>query len=151
MSIFNVDAFLNSATAAPLSTERKLIPPNTYQASVAAIDVKSGTIEKGDNAGKPWARLDVTFEIMDQAVRDFTLRSKVVLTHGVMLDISEDGTGIDNREGRNVNLGKLYQALGMNEAGANPRMAVGRVCQVRVDHGSYNGNPREEIRAITKA
>lgn len=148
MSIFNVENFLNSQTEAPLSTERKLIPPSTYPACVDKIDVKTGTAK---DSGNPWARLDVTFEITDQGVRDFTMRSKVLLTHGIMLNLTEDGSAIDTREGQNVNLGKLYQALGMNEAGANPRMMIGRMCQVRVEHGSFNGVPREEIKAFTKA
>lgn len=148
MSMFNVDAFLNSQTNAPLSTERKLIPPNTYPAVVEKLEVKSGVSEKSGNA---WARMDVTFEITDQNARDFTMRSKVLLTHGIMLDLTEDGSALDSREGRNIALGRFYQALDMNEAGASPLMAVGRMCQVRIEHGSYNGNAREEIKAITKA
>lgn len=150
MSIFDVDAFMNGSIASPLSTERKLIPPGEYNAVVSNVEAKSGQVASGDNAGKAWARLDVTWEFQDQALRDTLNRAKVVLTQGVMLDLTDEGT-LDTREGRNVNFGRLLKALDCNDAGSNVRMLVGRYGRVTVSHGSYQGNAREEIRGVTKA
>lgn len=150
MSIFNAEAFLTSTIEAPLSTERLLVPAGEYNAFVEKIDVKSGTIEKGDNAGKPWARLDVTFNIDDDHVREVMLTSKVTRTHGVMLDLDENGN-LDTRKGRNIRFANLLKAFGLNAAGVSPSALVGQYCKVTIGVGSYKGEATDEIKGFVKA
>ena len=150
MSIFNAEAFLQTTIEAPLSTERLLVPAGEYPAFVEKLDVKTGTIEKGDRIGQPWALLNVVVNIDDDGVRQFMSQPKVVRTYGVMLDLDENGN-LDTRKGKNVAFANLLKAFGLNAAGTAPSALIGQYGKVTIGVGSYKGEPRDEIKGFVKA
>lgn len=141
------DNFINQATG-ELSTERLLVPPGTYNnCYVRELKVQEGTINSGDRAGQPWAKLLVTWVLDHEELRKELDRSEVVLTQGIMLDVTADGK-LDMGRGKNVRLGKFKKALGINDANSPLSDAIQRRAILNVKHGQYNGEPQEEIASV---
>lgn len=150
MSLFNPEDFLTSSAGGTLSTERTLIPANTYpSASIKDLNIKSGDIQNGDRAGEKWVRLNVVWQIDDQALRDELDRANVVITQGFMLDVTADGE-LDTGKGKNVRLGKLKKALGMNDGPTVWGDFIGKYATIQVGHGvnSKDGSATEEVVAV---
>jgi hypothetical protein len=66
--------------------------------------------------------LEVIWSIEDQGVKDTLGRDKVTVKQGVMLDMTPDGSGLDMGKGKNVSLGRLREALNMNQPGQRFRI-----------------------------
>lgn len=147
--LFDPNTFLDADAGGPLSTERTLIPPNTYSpAYITEIKPAEGTVKNGDNAGKPWARLDFVWTIDSQELRDMLNRAQVKVTQGIMLDLDENGQ-LDHGKGKNVRLGKLRKALGINEGPIKYREFLGKPCTIQIIHSTgLDGSPREEVGAV---
>lgn len=150
MSVFNPDTFLDEETGGAMSTERVLIPVNTYSPCyISEVKPTEGIIGKGDRAGQPWAKLDFVWVIDSQELRDMLNRAQVKITQGVMLDLDENGR-IDTAKGRNVQLGKLRKALGINETSVKFREFLGKPATIQIVHKTSNldGSMREEVVAV---
>lgn len=150
MSLFDSDNFLGSSAGGTLSTERTLIPANTYSnASIKDLNVKHGTIASGDKAGEAWVRLNVVWSIDDEALRTQLDRANVVITQGFMLDVTPAGE-LDTGKGKNVRLGKLKKALGLNDGETKWMDFIGKFATIQVSHGvnSKDGTATEEVSAV---
>src|SRR5437899_3342341 len=98
-NLFNPDTFLSESAGGPLSTERVLIPANTYSnCYIKDLKPKEGIIKEGDRAGEPWARLNVVWVVDDEALREELGRREIVVTQGIMLDLDAGG-GLDTSKG----------------------------------------------------
>ena len=150
MGIFNPENFLDDEVGGPMSTERELIPADTYRnCYVKDVKVQEGIIGKGERAGKPWARLNLVWVIDDQALRDKLNRAEVTITQGLMLDL-DDNDRLDTRKGRNVRLGRVRKALGLNEGSIKFKEFIGKTATLQIAHGvnSQDGSATEEVAAV---
>lgn len=151
---FDPQAFLDATTQEATSTETIPVPIGEYEATVAdnGVDFKSGVSgPDSKNPGRPWLRLDVTWEIDDQRVKEAVSRDRVVVRQGIMLDLTE-GNQIDMGKGKNVRYGRLRDALGLNEPGQpfSPRMMVGRRAKIKVSQRPYKDTIQNEVDAVTR-
>jgi hypothetical protein len=147
MAIFDPASFLDSTVQGTISTERKLIPAGEYAAFISDIKANGGTSAE---KGTPWARLDITWEIDSQELRDSLHRAKIVVTQGVMLDLDEEGA-FDTRDGRNVNLGKLLALFNLNNGTFQPRALVGQYAKIRIEYETYKDKTQEKVKSVMKA
>lgn len=78
--------------------------------------------------------------------------SKVTMTDGIMLDLTESGS-IDNSPGKNGKLRRYREALDMNKPGDvfSFRAMQGRPIRVKVKHETYEGDIYDKIDAVAKA
>lgn len=131
--MFDANSFMNSVTTEVNDTKVKPCPVGEYPATVKEVKASSGT---GKN-GLPWARLDVICLINDHtgAVEAATGAKEKQVRGGIMLDITEAG-GLDNGTGKNVRLGRLREAAGMNKPGQafSPAMLQGMSLRVKIGH-----------------
>jgi hypothetical protein len=156
MSVFDPAAFLD-ATTSTANEKRPTIPaenpedPNgLYTALIGEIKTDSGTIGKGDNAGKPWISMIVPLKLqLPAAIQALGLPGEFQLTDRVFLDLNEQG-GLDNGRGKNRGQRTYREATGLNKAGEvfSWRMLSGKVVKVKVAHELYNGNIVEKVSAI---
>lgn len=149
MSLFDPQTFLDSSAGDALSTERLLIPIGTY-ANCYITDVvpKEGTIRNGDRTGEPWARIDFTWTIDDLELRNQMDKAEVKVRHGVMLDLDSDGN-LATGPGKNIRLGKLRKALGINDGPVLWRAFLGVPATIQIGHGTLpDGTPTEEVLAV---
>jgi hypothetical protein len=149
-NLFDTDNFLGSSAGGVLSTERTLIPIGTYpDCTVSDLKLNHGTYENGEKAGDKWARLNIIYEIHDDAVRNELDRAKVLVSGGIFLDITPEGA-LDNGRGKNVRLGKLKAALGLNGANDTWQDFLGKRVVLTIGHGvnKKDGSATEEVLGV---
>ncbi len=116
MSAFDPDAFATAATNEANDTKFLSVPAGEYVAVVDKVDVrKTDPSEKNPDGS---VVCDITWRI-DDAKLEAELGRKPTVRQGIFLDISNGpkGAQLDFGKGKNVTLGKVRDALGMNEAG----------------------------------
>lgn len=116
MSAFDVDAFVNSSTEAPLPTRMLPVPVGEFLAVVSSHDkwLEVRAITEGKMAGRVIA--DIHFDILDEGVKATMGMETVRLRESYFLDMTPDGR-IDFSPNKNVKLGRLREACGQNKAG----------------------------------
>lgn len=139
---FDPDQFLSGTVAGEMATEFTPIPEGEYNAVIEKVDARA---TRGGGA-----ILDVTWTIDDQAVRDATGLDNPRCRQSVFLDITASG-GIDVGKGKNVQLGRLREAVGQNGPQAwAPGMLVGNVARVKVEHRLYEGQTFADVKKVSK-
>ena len=161
MSAFDPNVFLDAQTEEvnakrpPLPVENPAAPDGLYTAIISDVQMKTGTIEKGDRAGQPWLAAVVSIDVeVPQQVQDglgIKLdKGSIRLSEYAMLDLTPDGKGLDNGVGKNRRQRQYREALDMNKPGDvwSWRKAVGQVIKIKLTHEMYNGEPQEKIGAL---
>lgn len=129
MSAFNPETFMNSSISEANDTQYVLVPEGEFQATIDRIDAKI----VGQEIPRPI--LSISWKITDPVVQEATGRAENFVRQTLWLDVNEAG-GLDFGKGKNVQLGKLREALGQNRPGQawSPSMPVGNVARVKVKH-----------------
>ena len=151
--MFDANDFLNSTVTD--SNDTTLInPPDNmsgdgYQMLCTKVDCRAWQ-GKADPS-KSGLTLDVQWQIEDESVKKFCGREKVVCRQGIMLDLT-DGGQLDMAKGKNIGLGKLREALGLNTPGVpfSFSMIVGRMAKGFVQHRVDGENVYAEIKRVAK-
>lgn len=134
-SQFDADAFMNSVTTEDNATRLPLCPPGEYPGQITKVEFKQGVIKNGERIGEAWYQLALAVETSDPAALDGLDLPKRTVRGSIMLDLTPTG-GIATGDGRNVALGRLREAVGLNQKGEpfSPNMLVGRACRFVVGH-----------------
>jgi len=145
MSTFNPDQFLNTETNDATSTAYTPIPENEYTACVKEIKPRVTT------SGK--AILDVVWGIddADGSIEAATGMKQSTVRQSIFLDVTESG-GLDTGKGKNVQLGKLREALSQNTPGKvwRPGDLIGGVAKVQVKHRIVDDATYTDIKSVTR-
>jgi hypothetical protein len=118
-SNFDADAFMQQTVDGPLETEFKLIPAGEYQnVYINDFDSKALSLMEGvgKDSGKPYSflKFSIPFKISnDPKVMQETGRDEAVAYKEINLDRDENG-GIARGVNKNVELGRIYEAAGLN-------------------------------------
>lgn len=151
MSAFDPENFLNQQTEDALDTQIIPVPEGEWEAQIEDIKPTSGTSQK---SGNPFYILQVTWNILDQKVSETTQRDKNTVRQSVFLDVKDDGS-LDRGKGKNVNLGRLREAVGQNKPGKKwkPADLVGQTATIQVvhKHNEETGNPIAEVKRVSKS
>lgn len=147
--MFDPNQFLDMQTTEANDTKLVPVPAGEYLA--IADDVKARQWKKRDDPTVSGLALDIKWAIDDPAVKALLEREKVIVEQGIMLDLTDSG-GLDMGKGKNVTLGKLREATGLNQPGApfSPMMLVGRSAKIRVEHDVQGENIYARVKAVTK-
>lgn len=131
--MFDPNTFLEMSVTEANSTVAVPVPAGEYLAVVEKIEARPW--QSKDDPSKAGMALDILWNIDDANVKALLERDKVVVKQGIMLDMSESG-GLDMGKGKNVQLGRLREALDLNQPGQpfGFRMLEGRMAKVRVKH-----------------
>ena len=152
---FDVNAFMNETVDAVLDTTIVPVPDGDHMGQIGTgekdVDISHGVSPKNN---KPWMRLDLMVELVDPNLKAQMKREKVTVRHGIMLDLNEQGK-LDMRPQRNVNLGKLREAVNQNRPGAwSFAMLKGQPIKVRTKQRNAedgSGNIYTDVVAVAKA
>jgi len=142
---FDPDVLMNTSIEQPLSTQ--VIQPDggEYEATIDSVNLRNGT---GKN-GEPYYMLNVGWELHSEEAKQKTGREKVVARQSLFLDVDEDSGRLETEEGKNVDLGRLFDTLGLNDQDKSIKMLEGRPAKVlvSVDEGN-DGVPRANVRKV---
>lgn len=146
MSTFNPEAFMNATFSESNSTQYEQVPEGEFQASIDTVTPRT--------TGTGKALLSIKWKVDDEGVRLQTGMAEPSVFQTVWLDVTESG-GLDFGKGKNVQLGKLRDALGQNAPGKPwaPGMLVGGLAKIRVKHSidkRDNVTLNAEVNAVTK-
>lgn len=146
--MFDPNSFLDSEVKDANSTTTVPVPIGEYQGVVKDVSISSGTSK---DTGNPWARLNVVWTVEDENVKALLGRKEVTTRQAFLLDITETGA-LDMGTGKNVRLGRLREALGLNEKGKafSMRMLTGRMGKIAVKHETYEGVVRDLVDSVAK-
>jgi hypothetical protein len=149
-STFDPTAFMNMTVEGSNSTESLPVPEGEYLAISEKVDVVPWSSKDGSNSG---LKLQVIWDIQDDGVKSLMERSKVTQRQDIMLDLTETGQ-LDMGKGKNVGLGRLREAVDLNQAGQPFSFAMlqGRMGKVLVKHraGTEPGQVFSEVKAVAK-
>lgn len=145
---FDPTTFLDQTVTGASSTSSEPVPEGEYQAILEKLDVKPWASRDGATAG---LKLELVWDILDEAVKATLGRTKVTSRQSIMLDLTESGA-MDMGKGKNVGVGRLREATNMND----PKkpfsfgMLVGQMAKVGVKHRVYEGNIFDEVKAVAR-
>lgn len=129
---FDADSFLNSAVTGTNSTKIIPCPVGEYPGVIDSLKARQWQSQDGTKTG---VALDVIWIVEDDGARQATGRESVTVKQGVMLDLDPNGA-LDMSEGKNVGLGRLRAATGLNNEGEafSFNMLPGRMAKIKVGH-----------------
>lgn len=143
--MLNAETFLNETITGANSTSRIPVPRGEYPAIID--DVAYREMDRKDQPGVKSHIVDVTFAIDDANVREVTGLPKPTVRQSLFLDLTAEGK-LDVSKGKNVGLGRLREALGLNDPDKPFSFGhlKGQACYVTVEHNPSN-KPDGEIYA----
>lgn len=144
-SNFDPFVFLNAESESGFDTEYTPVPAKEYIAAISKVTPRA--LEDGRVV------MDVQWKFSDAEATEATGLPENSVRQTVWLDTNEHG-GLAKGKGKNVALGRLLSALGMNDGSAFSFNAlVGKMGKIKVDHKlGKAGTEREgQVEAYVKA
>lgn len=148
MSQFDPEAFLSAQFDEANDTVMQPVPAGEYTAIIESVSTRQWNSRDGSKSG---VALDVKYNIDDAAVKEALGRSKITVTQGIMLDLTENG-GLDFGKGRNISLGRLREATGLNTPG-KPfafRQLEGQPVKITVSHRVVEDQIYADVKGVAK-
>jgi hypothetical protein len=147
---FDPATFLDATLPGANSTKFEVIPAGTYRAFISDLEFKNGTVQKeGENYGKPWYSLSIKWQLEDEGLKAQLGRPTITAYQSLMLDVTSEG--LDMGKGKNVRLGKLREAIGLNSGPVQFSAFKGRPATVQVTHDTYKGELVAQVTSVAKA
>lgn len=149
MSLFNAETFLNETVTGANDTKYPVIPAGEYPAISKKIDVRQ--MQNDKDPAKPFTVLDVVWGIDDATVKEATKLDEPTCRQSVFLDLDESGK-LAMGQAKNVQLGKLREALGLNDPNVPFQWSqlVGQPAIVRVEHSPNPKDPENPYSNVTR-
>lgn len=147
--MFNPEQFLDMTVTDSNDTKTIPVPVGEYIAIIE--DVKCRQWQSKKDPSMSGLTLDIQWSLDDATVKELLGRDKITVKQGIMLDMTDSG-GLDMGKGRNVGLGRLRDALGLNTPGQpfSFSMLSGRVGKVKVEHRIDGENLYAEVKGVAK-
>jgi hypothetical protein len=147
---FDPANFLDMQMTEASSTVSTPVPEGEYTGIVdGEPEIRQWTGKKDPT--KSGLVLDITWLIDDATVKAELGREKVTCRQSIMLDLNSNG-GIDTGKGRNVSLGRLRDAVNLNEPGKpfSFRMLAGQCAKVAIKHRVDGDAVYAEVKGVAR-
>ena len=152
MASFDPESFLDLEIEGANDTRLIPIPVGEYIATVEKGD-KVREIKSKDGTDTFYS-LPIVWRIDDPSVLEATQRDKVTIRADIFLDILPSGA-LDMGKGKNVQLGKYREALGLNDPTRpfSMRMFINRAAKIKVGQRAHKetGELMPTVQAVTAA
>lgn len=131
-----------------MSTQMVPVPVGEYPAVIDKVEMKPWQSRDGAKSGM---KAELTWLIDDHGVKQLLGREQVQVRQDIMLDLNDSGQ-LDTGKGRNVTLGRLRDAVGLNLPGQpfSFRMLQGKAAKINVQHRPYNDAIFAEVKGVTR-
>lgn len=147
--MFSPEQFLDTQVTESNDTKVVPVPVGEYMAVVKEVKIRPW--QSKSDPSKAGIALDLQWSIDDAGVKQLLGRDEVNCKQGVMLDLTETG-GLDMGKGKNISLGRLREATGLNTPGQpfSVTMLTGRVAKVKVEHRVDGDAIYAEVKQVAK-
>lgn len=145
--MFNPDELLTSVFEGANSTSSAPIPEGEYNATCSKVEIRSWQSKTDPNKGG--YILSTTWEINDD-ISESTGRDRNSARYEIFLDITPEGK-LDMGRGKNTRLGKLREAVGLNQPGQSFSftMIEGQSANIYVAHRISGEDVYAEIKSVS--
>jgi len=139
MSTFDPENFINTGMKGSLDTQPIPVPEGEWTAQVDSVNANVANTQEGEKLV-----LNLTWNILDPEVSQETKRDRNLVRQSIFLDVKEDGS-LDMGTGKNVQLGKVRDALGQNDPKKEwrPSDMQGQQAVVRVRQKPRKDDPEQ--------
>lgn len=148
-STFDPDTFL--AQTVTEANDTKIVPCPVGEFTGIIKEYKARQWTAKNDPSNQGVTLDITWSIDDQGVKEALDRTEVTVRQGIMLDVLDSG-GLDLGKGKNVGLGRLREAVGLNVPGqpfAFP-MLTGQVAKLTISHRVVGEDIFADVKMVAK-
>lgn len=133
--MFDPESFLSQKVGEKLDTVIIPCPPGNYVGLISKIDIRSWV--KKDDPTISGVNLDVLVRLNsstpgNEAILEECGVEEIVVKGGIRLDINDEGTGLAKGKGKNVPLGKLLEAVGLNNGDSELNDLLNQLVLVKV-------------------
>jgi hypothetical protein len=131
--MFDPNEFLADTVTGANDTKYTPVPVGEYPAIIKSVNARQ--MNSRQDPSKQITVTDIVYEIDDAAVRTATGLDTPTVRQSVFLDLTPQGK-LDMSKGKNIGLGKLREALGLNDPNKPFSFAdlPGRAAIVSVEH-----------------
>lgn len=147
--MFDPNLFLEQSFVEANSTKVLPVPEGEFVAIIK--EIKPRQWAKKDDPSVGGVCLDVVWNIEDENLKAQLDRREITVQQGVMLDFTDSGT-LDMSKGKNVGLGRLREAVDLNQPGQafSFTMLPGRMAKIAVKHDVDGDNIYARVKAVLK-
>jgi len=149
-SLFNPDTFLEQTVTGSMDTKYPVIPAGEYPAISKSIAARKMPNVKKPEQGS-FTVVDIVWLIDDAGVKEATKLDEPTCRQSIFLDLDAEGK-LDLSATKNVQLGRLREALGLN----NPEVVfsfsqlVGQPALVKIEHSPNPTDSENPYSNVTK-
>jgi hypothetical protein len=120
--VFDPDTFMQEEVEGANDTVYPTLPAGEYTGMISKVEPR----QTEGKDGKTFYPCDITWELMnvDPKILADLGRDKATVRQSIFLDLTDSGT-LDLGKGKNVQLGRLREAVGLNTGGFSLRKLVG--------------------------
>ena len=145
ISTFDPDLFLGGEMKGGFDTSFARVPPGEYSAMIDDVKVRKVNTDDGERAV-----MDVTWLIIDEDVKKETELERPTCRQGFFLDVNDKG-GLERGKNKNVGLGRLLEALGIDQGDKwSPEGLKSSMAVVRVEHKPNKDDPENPYANVTR-
>lgn len=147
--MFDANSFLDMSITD--ANDTKLVPVPVGEYVAVCKEIKARPWQSKSDPSKAGIALDIFWDIDDVNVKALLERDSVIVKQGIMLDMTEAG-GLDMGKGKNVGLGRLREAVGLNTPGQpfSVTMVQGRLAKVSISHRVDGENIFSEVKGVAR-
>jgi hypothetical protein len=146
--MFDPKAFLDTPVEGANSTKIEPVPEGTYTALIQDVKAEPWQSKDGSKSG---GKITMQMVIDDAELSKKLDRERISIKYDIMLDLTESG-GLDLGKGKNVRLGRLREAVGLNVPG-KPfafQMLEGQLVKAMVSQRIDGDDIYNDIKTVTK-
>lgn len=149
---FDPALFLDATTTEAMDTQFVPIPEGEYLGVAEEPKISEWKSKDGTMSG---LKVTIPWNLDDANLKTLLGRDKVLIRQDIMLDLNPGG-GLDTGKGKNVYLGKLRDALNLNQKGQpfNFRMITGRMGKIMVKNRVHPEDAERilnDVKGVAKA
>jgi len=148
VTVFDPDQFIQTSVEGANDTKYPTIPAGEYVAVIDHVDKPQARQGKDDKTFYP---MEVHWKILDDKLEAEMDGRIPLVRQSIFLDITDAGS-LDLGKGKNVQLGKLREALGQNNPGWAPNQLNGAgPAKIQITLApDKNGVERNGVKAVGK-
>lgn len=149
MSVFDPDAFAQTATDGAMDDHLTPVPPGDRKGQIDKFITKQFDSNKD---GKTYTVMDVFWHILDEESKKVTGMDKPICKQSIFLDWTQE-KGLDNSKAKNVQLGALRTAVGQNSKGKkwHPNMLNGAMALCHIVPDKDDPENYSKVTKVAKA
>lgn len=151
-SAFDPTVFLGSEVIqSGFETHMTKVPAGDYQAIIDSVNSKHVEVTVEGGGKEKRLVMAIVWNVLDEEVKKSTELDKPTVRQDIWIDINEAGTGLATGKNKNIGLGNLLEAFGLNNGKPwSPNGLVGNMATIKVIEQLNKEDPENPYVKVAK-